>query len=378
MLLNMSGLPKKKDGARRFVKRTRASMVSKHIARYIYQNGLGVGDKLPTQMEFCQKMGMCQDTVHLAMRHLVDIGLIARRTYHGSEIINLEGLHRLTWTIGIAAFDFPIQGPGGAGAWLLHALLSEAARRNCTCHTYLSVGEPPRTRNTFSKFAGLQDDVASQTIDGLVTLEEVDAQACAACARAGIPLLHCGFMKSTMPFAVLLDYRGMVADATTALLARGARRLALVVTPGLEVENFDDLVRRSAGPLGISGVSTEMLAVMCTMESGTRVASQMAQRSAEERPDGLIFLDDFTAVGAAHALAGMAGSYSPRLAVFSNRQLPQVWPEPVVRYELDITEVAKCAMTMLRQVLLNPSLPPWQQRVPIRMANGANAGTGHA
>lgn len=370
MSQGISGFKGKKDVARRRASRTRAALVSKEIARHIVRSGLGVGDKLPTQIELCQKMGLCQDTVHLAMRHLVEIGLIVRRTYHGSEIVDLEGLNRLTWTIGIAAIDFPIHGPGGASAWLLHALLSEVAHRNCTCHTYFRGGRLHWPQHAFGEFAGLAEDVADHAIDGLITLEEMDARSLAACSRAGIPILNCGYIKSSMPLSVLNDYRGMVADSIPVLLGRGARRLALVASEGVKVEDFADLARLSAGVLGGNALTTEYVNASPSMEAGAQVAAMFEERAANERPDGLIFLDDFTALGAAHALVAMPG-YAPHLVVFSNKQLPQIWPKPVLRYELDIAEVAACAMKMLQQVLLNPTLPPWQERVPIRRANGA-------
>ena len=349
---------------------SRVTAACKQVARYIHRQGFGVGDKLPPQTELGRILGFCQNTIHPAMRLFVDMGMLSRRTHYGTEIISLEPLNRLTWTVGLAVMDLPIQGPGAFHAWLLHALQSELAKRQCTGHTYFRIAEPHWPYQRLEDFPGLTEDVENRAIDGLITFEELDDAGRAAFTRAGIPLLFCGVDAcDVMPFATLGDYRDMVAAAAAALVGQGARRLALVTGGFIELDApaFADIVRRAVGAHGGNGLATEVFSGGIGVAAGEEAARSLVERPAAQRPDALIILDDFTAAGMARALAAQGG-YAPRFAVLAHKQFSQVWPLPVLRYEIDIAELAARAVKTLQEALLDPSLPPRQEWVRARLA----------
>ena len=203
-------------------------------------------------------------------------------------------------------------------------------------------------------------------IDGLINLLTLDATGRAACARAGIPHLHVGYHEN-MPFAVLTDFHAMIADAVAALIGHGARRLTLVGDDIMAPPAFDALVRRLAGAVTGNGIVTEVLPGRVGVEAGARVARTLAERAADERPAAVIFVEDFAAAGAAREWVAR-GDYAPRLAVYANKQLPQVWPMPVLRYELDIEEQAAQGVRTMQEALLNPETPPRQEWVRARLA----------
>ncbi len=352
-------------------RRSQVEAACKKIARYIHQHGLGVGDVLPPQVHLRRELGFSNNSLDPAMRLLVDMGLLTRRTCRGTEIVSLEPLQRLTWTIGLAVMDLPIQGPGAFTAWLVHALQSLLSKRHCACHTYFRVEEPKWPHHRLEDFPGFAADVEDRAIDGMIILPTLDAQGQSAFAAAGIPLLHCGFQEE-MPFAALLDFRGMIAAAAAALVAGGARRLALFDSSiRLDADAFDRLVRKTAGVSGRNGLSTEKPCLVPPgVEGGGQVARALLQLPPARRPDALIVTDDFAATGVAQVLASQA-DYRPGLAVSANKQLPQLWPMPVMRFEFDIDELAARAVQMLQDTLLNPETPPRQERVKARLVVGS-------
>jgi hypothetical protein len=60
--------------------------------------------------------------------------------------------------------------------------------------------------------------------------------------------------------------------------------------------------------------------------------------------------------------------YRPGLATLANKQLPQSWALPVIRFEVDLDEVAARAVGLLGEAMLNPDLPPRQEKVRARVA----------
>jgi hypothetical protein len=345
---------------RKAVAGTRVSDACKQIARYIRQHGLGVGDTLPPQRELRRAFGFSNCSLSPAMQVLVEMGLITRSNGHGTVIRDLEPLNRLTWTVGVATIDLPMQGAGASIAWILHAMQHQIARRHSTCHVYFR-GENPRWPHRLEDFPGLAEDVEAGAVDGLIVPPAMDA---AAVARAGIPAVEAGFMTSAMPFAILTDVPAMIAEAATRLLDGKVRRIA-VVGERFEAGALEAIVRQAAG--GKNGVATESIPWNPGLEAGGEIARALLQRPAARRPEALIFSDDFVAVGAVQTLAAQP-DYRPGLATLANKQLPQAWALPVIRFEVDIDEIAARTVNMLGEVMLNPELPPRQEKVQARVA----------
>jgi len=338
---------------------SRVTAACKQIARFIHGRGLGVGDKLPPETELRRTLGFCQNTFHPAMQRLVEMGLLTRRPRHGTVIVDLDPLNRLTWTVGLVTIDEPILGPGAAIAWILHAMQRQIARRHCTCHMYFR-DENPRWPHRIVDFPGLEEDVDAGAIDGLIVPSDMDA---VALARIGIPAVETGFMTSAMPFAILTDFPAMIAEAAARLLDGKVRRIALIGEV-FESGAFEAIVRQAAG--GKNGVATEVIISNPGLEAGAEVARVLLQRPAARRPDALIFTDDFAAAGAAQTLAAQP-DYRPGLATMANKQLPQSWALPIMRFEVDLDEVAERTVGLLGEAMLNPDLPPRQERVQARV-----------
>jgi hypothetical protein len=360
---NTKGCSRQKLAAlRKAAAGTRVSAACKQIARYICQHGLGVGDTLPPQRDLRRDFGFSNCSLSPAMQVLVDLGLITRSNGTGTVIRDLEPLNRLTWTFGVATIDEPSRGPGAAIAWILHAMQRQIARRHSTCHVYFR-DVKPLWPHRLADFPGLEEDVEAGAIDGLIVPPEMDA---AAIARTGIPAVEAGYMTSAIPFAILTDVPAMIAEAATRLLDGKARRIAVVGwdSKGLDLE---EIFRQAAGNNRANGVATEMIDSWASLESGAEVARALLQRPAARRPEALIFSDDFVAAGAAQTLAAQP-DYRPGLASMTNQQLPQSWALPVMRFEVDLDEVAERVVGMLGEAMLNPDLPPRQEKVKAKLA----------
>jgi len=64
--------------------------VLKHLARYIRDRGLREGDRLPTEMELVEKLGISRASVREALRSLEAVGIIERTRRRGSFLRGMD------------------------------------------------------------------------------------------------------------------------------------------------------------------------------------------------------------------------------------------------------------------------------------------------
>ncbi|MFW6061116.1 MAG: hypothetical protein ACODAQ_13125 [Phycisphaeraceae bacterium] len=88
---------------------------------------------------------------------------------------------------------------------------------------------------------------------------------------------------------------------------------------------------------------------------GRIIAEQLLAQPPADRPDALIIPEDHTAMGLVNRLGAAAGAYRPQIVVQVNRQAPMYFSLPVVRYEIDIAEMAEQTAKRLHQCVLDPS-----------------------
>jgi hypothetical protein len=299
-------------------------------------------------------MGFSNDTLLAAMGMLVAQGGLRRQSGRGTEICDLEALYGINWTVGIAGMVAPDSGPGAFYGALLHRLLSRLSRANCRCNTYFRRSDRLHWPRRLSDFPGLEGDVEDETLDGLVMLTIFDAQQSRSMERRGIPMCHVGFWD-TMPHATVVDRCGVLIDAVTLLAARGARRLAFIDG---QAESL--LARARDRSSAVDGHVRDLLAACEGIPSSTGLgtvvatAQQLCARCKAQRPDALIFTEDYAAKETTEVLATQS-DYRPLFVVSTNRQLPLAFALPVIRIELDLDELADVSVAKFRKRLLNPA-----------------------
>jgi hypothetical protein len=298
-------------------------------------------------------MGFSNDTLLAAMQMLVAHGGLQRQSGRGTEIRDLDALLRINWTVGIAGLSAPDSGPGAFYGAVLYRLLSRLSRANCRCNTYFR-SEKPQWPHRLPDFPGLEGDVADEALDGLILLTSLDARQCRAIERNGTPVCHVGFWE-TMPHATVIDRYAMVVDAMALLAARGARRPALL-TGGMDqlLSGAQARDRVTDGCARAALAACEGISISPAPGAATAVARQLCTRRKAQRPDALILTDDYAAQAVAEVLAAQA-DYRPLLVASTTRQLPLVFALPVIRFELDLDELADRAITKFRRRLLDPA-----------------------
>lgn len=349
------------------------SRTCKALARLIFSRNLRPGDRLPNQTELRDLLHASNDTLSMAMRTLVQKGVLTRRNRAGTVLVNPAPLLQLNWTVGVGALLAPESGPSAVYASLLTHVLAGLFHAGCRCDTYFRRENPCWPLHHLDDFAGLREDADSGRLDALVLLTTLAREEWRALTERGIVVAHIGNWLGA-PAGAVIDWYGFVAEAWRDLLAQNCRQVLLVdghmgdwphcsalefttpATPAVAWFRAPLPTMLPVPPLA-EGALTHAGAA-----AGRLVACELLARPPPERPDGVIATDDYAAKGMTEVLVEQE-DYRPRLAVMTNRTLPLHFALPVTAYELDPAELCVRGLASLLQRLRNPAEPECLQHV---------------
>ncbi|MFA5203871.1 MAG: substrate-binding domain-containing protein [Lentisphaeria bacterium] len=354
---------------------TQVAKACKHVVRHLHSHGLRAGDRLPAQAEFREATEFSNDTLSAAMRILVQAGLLQRKTKVGTVVDHPDAVIRGLWTVGLA---FPSDALCRVPFFsqLLGALQAQLAQAECRCRFYLgtAISRGPRY---FSDFPFLEEDLAEGRLDAVIIPAEVEpASWDRFLAAGGIPV-YVG-SSDKLRCAVLIEQKTMVRQAVNLLARQGCRRLAVATYayphPGYDhywIGLQDDLAKAGLPLLAEEPISSNS---MNGAAGGRRIAADLLARPPQQRPDGVVVLDDWLAMGLAAALRE-AGGYTPKLVVQCNKQAPLAFALPATRFQVDVEELAAQSVALMLERLNAPARPERIRWLQPQLANTRREGT---
>ncbi len=334
---------------------SRATSAVKAVLRYAHRQGLAAGDRLPPQQDLRGALGFSNDTLTAAMRTLVDAGVLHRKSKAGTVVADLSATVPNLWSVAILVPPAQEMIEVPFFAQLMHFLQSHFRQVRHDCRVYPSQGPWRHDLGRLDDFPGLSEQVQASHVDAVLTTFHGDTAVWNWARERQIPVCHVWWYERA-PLGVIIDQKPMVTAAARRLAGEGCGRLAVVSQspPGRGGRRFADGFEEALRALPVR--SGGILHAGPGAAAGYALAEQLIARAAEERPDGLIVIDDRIAMGLTAGLAARS-DYRPRIAVHANRQAPLYYALPVIRFEIDIEQLAAMAVHLLAQRLLTPDLP---------------------
>lgn len=330
--------------------RSSAARCFRRIVRLILAENLQPGSRLPTQQQLRQRFSASNKTLDAAMDHLVQCGIVTRKTNIGTLLADRTPLLKIRWTVGLLTFDAPNQGPGAFYANLLHLLASRLSQSGCASATYVRVPWPHWPFNRFQDFPGLSEDLANDRLDGLLPLTRLHPDDWASLGRQGLVACHAGPWDPA-PCGVFIDMEGFEKEALAALRDSGCRRIARTdVIEGRQNPQEHPALTARFVPDSPSRVSV-ILPHKPGIAGGRLTADILTALPPEKRPDGIVMPDDHAASELIRILCAN-GRYRPAIAVLTNRQLPVTFSKPILAFELDMEELATGAVRVFQNRIL--------------------------
>ncbi|MCF7847765.1 MAG: GntR family transcriptional regulator [Kiritimatiellales bacterium] len=307
--------------------------------KYIVSEHLGAGAALPSHEVLRERLRVGNDTLSQAMQLLAADGVVKTARRIRTVVADPARASIRLWTVALAL-------PPEISAFtsLLHSCLRQSLNQhNCADLTFM---RPPERRwviqdsHPAADYIGLDQAAASGEIDAIVAMDRVICR--------HVPV--CRITHHDNDFGVLLDNDAMIADALGVLRRRGSNRPLIIATGekprGREIPQLP-FVMEEDGPEG------RWLRIYKRPEArqGILLADWLLNLPSAERPDGIVCTDDHVTLGLTAALLRHPAFRVP-ITTCSNRQIPLPFLLPVIRYEIDVVEVASLTVRLLVDTLL--------------------------
>lgn len=318
----------------------------RNILRYIHAQGLGAGDKLPTQLQLRKTLALGNDTLDEAMKMLVAHGVLKRQQKVGTMVCDPTRPALAVWTAGITQCDHEGFGFGGIFEFYLRKFMVEAG---CEDRTFFRPVPAQDRPHVVEDFHGLAEAIEAEQLDLVVTQEHL--------LTDKVLTFH---MNSgpDVRFGYVLDDAAVTTTACNALAQRGCHRLAIIGAPSDYLSHYRaKRMREGFEQLGNAELTLEFIPYEGQATFGGHdAAARLLNRPPSARPSGLIVMDDYVTLGLADRLRENA-DYHPAIIAMTNRQAPLAFARPVQRLEIDIEQIARGAVNMISARLLNPNHP---------------------
>jgi DNA-binding LacI/PurR family transcriptional regulator len=247
-------------------------------------------------------------------------------------------------------------------ARLICLMQQQLTMAGCQCRAYPHIARGVERAHQINDYLNLSKDVEAGLVNAVLTAGSLDPSDHRTLLQRGIPVCFCGSWDLASCGSVI-DSDRFARDACHLLWDQGIRHVGLVASrkhsgnqsvfdgahaaaSTLAGLRLDELDRKIEG--GTSHIN-HFVAI------GRETADHLLSLPLDLRPQALIITDDHIAQGLAHVLS-IESDYVPKLVVQTHRAAPMIFNLPVIRYEVDDAQLARTAVDMTIQRLLNPDL----------------------
>lgn len=320
----------------------RVQGIYRELLHLIHTNGLKPGDLLPPHEQLRQQIKTGSNLLHESISMLVSDGVLERIRGTGTRVLRTDIVSLQTWTVGVPVFD---ELTYGFRPMLEHYIRRALLQNGCSDRSFLSLPGVHKLKRPLktSDFAGLEEDIEAKQIDGIISFHALDAE--------GVPTISVANSASAS-LKVDIDDPKFVEDAIDALLTKNRKGIAIIGPKAYNTRRKKRLKKRNdlsgkiywIEQMGMGGI-----------EAGEECARLFIELSEKHKIDAFVTLDEIIANSIIQILRDK-GRKIPAIAVQVNQQVPiPLIAQEIIRFEIDIRQLADTAVEKLVQKLLDPT-----------------------
>lgn len=329
------------------------------ILRHIRAARMQAGDLVDSQPDLRQILNYSNITLSRAMECLVNDGVLERRKRAGTIVLDLSKARLTEHTVALAMVPHTTLPNEPYYGHLLRALegyvreILGAQIRIVVHH----LGSRQYPAWPLSTFPGLDEMVLNAEVDAVICPIGVRVKDVTHLAQMGVPWLHVGSDEES-PSGVVIDQEPMIQRACRMLVERGSCRIGLILRKVSSFHSVDKLrffhayhaASQEHGFKTMPLIESEDI----SLEDGRQVARQLLKLPTRQRPEGLIVINDMLAAGLTDVLRDTP-AYRPHIAVQANTPGSLIFGVPVIRFDVDIYQLAQQVVSLLQQSWQQPS-----------------------
>lgn len=340
------------------------------ILRYLRSQKMKTGELVPSQPELRQILNFSNDTLTRAMKWLVEDGVLERRQRVGTVLLDMGEARLDDHTVMLAMVPHTTLPDEPFYGHLLRALEGYAremlgAQVRIMAHEIDKPGNAIWPMNTFP---GLEAMANNGDVDAVICPIAVDPDATAALTDSGVPWLHVSSWEKTQ-LGVVIDQKPMMLQACQMLCERGCKRLGVVTKDARDNRRirYWKAYQRASRLYGFQAMDPLETSAI-SLEAGRVLARRMLKMPARQRPDGLVVINDVLASGLTDVLRDQ-DLYRPEIAVQANVPSTLIFGLPVIRFDVDVYQLAQQVVALLKQKWTQPSVQGGTQWFAPHMAH---------
>lgn len=327
----------------------RTEFAKQAIIRYIWDENLQEGDRIPAQSELCRLLNAGCATVDRAVKSLVNDGVLESRKRIGVFVRMEKPEGHLGRSVGIIGLVRNVPR-------IFNWTLANALQTSLQAHGCLSVIFPFRDRYhstpEVSDFLGLETSLTQRTIHSLISISDFNGEKLIpVLEKFEVPICFGGPPSSNVS-GVFIDTPGFMLRGLDELRSAGCKNPWILIGPG-PVRNFSIshveryLAEWDDGRLTVGKVYKEGYA----LDAGQQFAREAMSLPEEDRPDGVVICDDIMAQGFFSELVRLQDpnlSYLPQSVCLRNKDSQIDFPTRFIsNYEVDPKQIADLLVAQL-------------------------------
>lgn len=328
------------------------------ILRYLQEIKPEPGSKLPSHDEMRKLIGCGGSTLNSALRELQREGILDLRDKVGTFFRNSPA-QSVSFSRIVGVLRLPVA-ESFFKAYYEHYLQLELIRQGCNA---IFFGDEDANLFEFRSSAYFINCLKAHHFDALIDLCHVSGDVHRRIMKSGIPFVL-GVGPDAGRHGVMPNYEQVLSQAIRHLKQIGCTRLAFLVNPGGHLEfnrAYFEVWSREVAPVTLESHENQIF-FYNDMMGGCRFAREIMSRAPGERPDGVIFLDDSSALAFAGTLCGEFPSEpAPKFTTVCLKQQHFYWPrKPELFFEFDVEFFARLIVNYLMEYLRTGTPPPNQ------------------
>ena len=323
----------------------KTEMAKQALVRHIRESGMKTGEKLPPQSVLRQILGFGGATVGAAINELKNDGVLDVRDKIGVYLLDPDMDGHAGRVIGITARY--VEG-SPYYACLLGVLQQRLISEGCSVHIFCfskkGIGRDLSDAGSFfydiDDYPGLRRMVESNTLDGIIHLDDFTENALRLFKEKKLPTLFVGAIDHS-PNSLTYHYTEILRNMCRIAAKSHFQRPALICqtsTRAILEPLFHELVSENA-----------LICDLNTIGDAKCTAERLIAMPDETRPDVLLYFDDVLAqVIAVKLILALPKEKLPAGIILRNLQLKIQFPIPEAYYmSIDLPDVAAKAADLL-------------------------------
>ncbi len=330
----------------------KTELAQQQIVRYIWNQGLKCGERLPSCATIAKDIHLGEATVFRAIKKLQSEGILTSQDKVGIFVADPR-------TPGLAGYNIGVLAGCSDAAGVYASALSGYIQNSLAlngCRSVVFHGEissDSASEDALQRHTGVKQCIERGEIQALILTVALSGENWNYLREKKIPACYIGgFAYLAAPLSVTLSLRKVLEHAFKRLQALGKSRPALFL-PKLDTEaEALDTFRKTAA-LPETGQNCFRYR---DVSDAVNLAEQLLAMPQENRPDSIVFLDNYLAQHFYSLLFRRNRmEYLPHPVVLVSKELPFWLPLETDFLEYDIKELSETGVNLLLQALRNPA-----------------------